>query len=106
MAEHVRVGEIDDDQGRRLLCRSCLGHRVRSDLAAGADGVPFAQRMPVDKIAAVTFTSADRVRDVVHNFNSDGFDQLLMCAARPETFDLLRTTHAAKSSNRLPGRLA
>jgi hypothetical protein len=24
----------------------------------------------------VTFTSSDRVRDVIHNFNSDGFDSL------------------------------
>ena len=26
------------------------------------------------KIAKVTFTSADRVRDVIHNFNADRFD--------------------------------
>jgi hypothetical protein len=32
--------------------------------------------MPVTKIAEVTFTSADRVRDVIHNFNADGFDSL------------------------------
>jgi hypothetical protein len=30
--------------------------------------------MPVAKIAEVSFTSADRVRDVIHNFN--GFDSL------------------------------
>nr|WP_234378900.1 hypothetical protein [Streptomyces sp. FXJ1.172]WEP00476.1 hypothetical protein A6P39_041255 [Streptomyces sp. FXJ1.172] len=32
--------------------------------------------MPVAKIAEVSFTSADRVRDVIHNFNTDGFDSL------------------------------
>nr|WP_237509243.1 hypothetical protein [Streptomyces sp. SID8382] len=32
--------------------------------------------MDVAKIAEVTFTSADRVRDVIHNFNADGFDSL------------------------------
>ncbi|WSR20305.1 hypothetical protein OG457_01735 [Streptomyces sp. NBC_01207] len=32
--------------------------------------------MPVAKTAEVTFTSADRVRDVIHNFNTDGFDSL------------------------------
>jgi hypothetical protein len=32
------------------------------------------QGMPVDKIAEVTFTSADRIRGVIHNFNADGFD--------------------------------
>ncbi|WP_425266395.1 hypothetical protein [Amycolatopsis coloradensis] len=30
--------------------------------------------MPVAKIAEVTFTSAGRVRNVIHNFNADGFD--------------------------------
>ncbi|WSU96159.1 helix-turn-helix domain-containing protein [Streptomyces sp. NBC_01023] len=33
-----------------------------------------AQGMPVAKIAEVSFTGDDRVRDVVHNFNADGFD--------------------------------
>ena len=32
-----------------------------------------AQGLPVAKIAEVTFTSADRARDVIHNFNADGF---------------------------------
>jgi hypothetical protein len=35
-----------------------------------------AQGMAVAKIAEVTFTSPDRVRDVLHNFNADGFDSL------------------------------
>jgi transposase len=35
-----------------------------------------AQGMPVARIAEVSFTSADRVRDVIHNFNSDGFYSL------------------------------
>jgi transposase len=32
--------------------------------------------MAVPQIAEVTFSSADRVRDVLHNFNADGFDSL------------------------------
>ncbi|BAU87968.1 transposase [Streptomyces laurentii] len=49
-----------------------------------------AQRMDVAKIAEVTFTSADRVRDVIHNFNSDGFDSLYpkYKGGRPRTFTL------------------
>jgi transposase len=49
-----------------------------------------AQRTDVAKIAEVTFTSADRVRDVVHNFNADGFDPLCpKCkGGRPRTFTL------------------
>lgn len=49
-----------------------------------------AQRMPVVRIAEVTFTSADRVRDVIHNFNEDGFDSLYprYAGGRPKTFTL------------------
>jgi hypothetical protein len=35
-----------------------------------------AQGKDPNKIARVTFTSVDRVRDVIHNFNTDGFDSL------------------------------
>ena len=35
-----------------------------------------AQGMDAVKIAKVTFTSPNRVRDVLHNFNADGFDSL------------------------------
>lgn len=49
-----------------------------------------AQGMPVAKIAEVSFTSADRVRDVIHNFNTDGFDALYpkYKGGRPKTFTL------------------
>lgn len=49
-----------------------------------------AQRMPVAKIADVSFTSPDRVRDVIHNFNADGFDSLYpkYRGGRPRTFTL------------------
>ncbi len=38
----------------------------------------------------MTFTSADRVRDVIHNFNADGFDSLCpkYRGGRPKTFTL------------------
>ncbi|XNR94432.1 IS630 family transposase [Streptomyces sp. R-74717] len=49
-----------------------------------------AQGMPVAKIAEVSFTSDDRVRDVIHNFNADGFDSLYpkYSGGRPKTFTL------------------
>jgi transposase len=49
-----------------------------------------AQGMPVAKIAEVSFTSDDRVRDVIHNFNTDGFDSLYpkYKGGRPKTFTL------------------
>ena len=49
-----------------------------------------AQGMDVARIAEVTFTSTDRVRDVIHNFNADGFDALYprYRGGRPPTFTL------------------
>ncbi len=49
-----------------------------------------AQGMDVAGIAKVTFTSPDRVRDVLHNFNADGFDSLAprYRGGRPPTFTL------------------
>jgi transposase len=81
MAERVRVREIDGDEGRRLL-------RI---IRRGTGSVLLsAQGMAVAKIAGVTFTSSDRVRDVIHDFNTDGFDSLYpkYKGGRPKTFTL------------------
>ena len=49
-----------------------------------------AQGMEPTAIAEVTFTSADRVRDVIHNFSSDGFAYLApkYGGGRPPKFTL------------------
>jgi transposase len=49
-----------------------------------------AQGMDVAQIAQVAFTSPDRVRAVIHNFNDDGFDSLVpkYAGGRPPTFTL------------------
>lgn len=49
-----------------------------------------AQGMPVAKIAEVAFTKVDRARDVIHNFNADGFESLhpKYKGGRPRTFTL------------------
>ena len=49
-----------------------------------------AQGMDAVGIAAVTFASPDPVRDVLHNFNDDGFDSLRpkYAGGRPPKFDL------------------
>ncbi len=90
MAERVHVREIDDDEGQRLLriIRRGTGSVVtwrRAQLV-----LLSAQGMPVAKIAEVTFTSADRVRDVIHNFNTGGFDSLYpkYKGGRPKIFTL------------------
>jgi hypothetical protein len=63
VAERMRVREIDDDEGQRLLriVRRSSGsvvawRRVQVILLS-------AQRMDPAKIAQMTFTSPDRVRD-------------------------------------------
>ena len=68
MAERVRVREIDDDEGRRLvrIIRRGTGSVVTWRRAQMV--LLSAQGMAVPKIAEVSFTSADRVRDVIHNF--------------------------------------
>jgi transposase len=90
MAERVGVREIDDDEGRRLLriVRRGMGSVVTWRRAQMV--LLSAQKMSVGKIAEVTFTSEDRVRDVIHNFNADGFDSLYpkYAGGRPRTFNL------------------
>jgi hypothetical protein len=90
VAERVRVREIDDDEGQRLLriVRRGTGSVVTWRRAQMV--LLSAQGMPVAKIAEVTFTSPDRARDVIHNFNADGFDSLYpkYAGGRPRTFTL------------------
>jgi transposase len=76
MAEPVRVREISNEEGNRLLraVRRSSGSVVtwrRSQMV-----LLSAQGMDASQIARVTFASADRVRDVIRNFNADGFDAL------------------------------
>jgi transposase len=90
VAERVRVRDISNDEGNRLLriVRRDSGSVVTWRRAQMV--LLSAQGMDVTGIAAVTFTSADRVRDVIHNFNRDGFDSLYprYAGGRPPTFTL------------------
>ena len=90
MAERVRVREITNEEGQRLLrtVRRSSGSVVtwrRSQMI-----LLSAQGMDVGQIAKVAFTSEDRVREVIHNFNADGFDSLYpkYSGGRPPTFTL------------------
>jgi hypothetical protein len=76
VAERVRVRELRSQEGSQLLriVRRDSGSVVtwrRAQMVLLA-----AQGMPAPRIAEVTFASEDRVRDVIHNFNLDGFDSL------------------------------
>lgn len=88
MAEKVRVRELDDEEGNRLLriIRRGTGSVVTWRRAQMV--LLSAQGMSVARIAQVAFTSEDRVRDVIHNFNTDGFDSLYpkYRGGRPPTF--------------------
>lgn len=63
-----------------------------------------AQGMPVTKIVEVTFTSADRVRDVIYNFNAEGFDSLYpkYSGGRPKTFTLSERREIKKIAKSKP----
>jgi len=89
MADRVQVREISDDEGRRLLkmVRRSSGSIVtwrRAQIVLWS-----APQMDVPQIAALGFTSEDRAREVIHNFNADGFDSLYprYAGGRPPKFD-------------------
>lgn len=90
MAQRVQVRELTIDEGRRLLAivRRGSGSVVRWRRAQIV--LWSAQRMDVPAIAKIAFTSEDRVRAVIHNFNDDGFDSLTpkYAGGRPPTFTL------------------
>lgn len=90
MAERVLVRELSNDEGRKLLSiiRRGSGSVVRWRRAQIV--LWSAQRMDVPAIAKIAFTSEDRVRAVIHNFNQDGFESLApkYAGGRPPTFTL------------------
>ena len=90
MREGVRVRELENEEGNRLLriVRRSSGSVVTWRRAQMV--LLSAQGMDVAQIAKVAFTSEDRVRAVLHNFNDDGFDSLYprYAGGRPPTFTL------------------
>src|SRR5450755_2619453 len=112
MAELVAVREISNEEGRKLLSivRRGSGSVVRWRRAQIV--LPSAQHMDVPALAKIAFTSQDRVREVIHNFNRDGFDSLApkYSGGRPPKFTVPRTRRSERSpsvvrpttANRLP----
>lgn len=96
--------ELDDDEGKRLvrIIRRGTGSVVTWRRAQMI--LLSAQGMPVPKIAEVSFTSADRVRDVIHNFNTDGFDSLYpkYAGGRPKKFTLPERREIKKLAKSTP----
>ena len=100
MVQRVQVRDITNDEGNKLLriVRRSSGSVVTWRRAQMV--LLSAQGMDVAGIASVTFTSADRVRDVLHNFNADGFDSLLpkYGGGRPPKFTLPQRQQIKKTA--------
>src|SRR5512142_2506788 len=104
VTERLRVREIDDDEGRRLvrIIRRGSGSVVtwrRAQMVLLA-----AQGMDAMAIAKVAFTSEDRVRDVIRNFNADGFTSLYpkYKGGRPPKFTLAQRREIKKTAKSKP----
>jgi len=74
--ERLRVREISSEEGNRLLriVRRSSGSVVTWRRAQMV--LLSAQGMDVEQIAKVAFSSPDRVREAINNFNDDGFESL------------------------------
>lgn len=105
MSERVRVRKLSNDEGQRLLriVRRSSGSVVTWRRAQMV--LLSAQGMDPAGIAKVTFASVDRVRDVIHNFNVDGFDFLppKYAGGRPPTFDQTQRARITKIALSKPG---
>ncbi len=100
MVARVQVRNISNDEGNKLLriVRRSSGSVVSWRRAQMV--LLSAQGMAVAGIAKVTFTSPDRVRDVLHNFNTDGFDSLVpkYGGGRPPKFTLPQRQQIKKTA--------
>jgi transposase len=105
VTERLRVREIDDDEGRRLvrIVRRGAGSVVTWRRAQMV--LLSAQGMDAPAIAKVAFTSEDRVRDVIRNFNADGFSSLYpkYKGGRPPKFTLPQRREIKKTARAAPG---
>jgi transposase len=90
MAARVQLREITSEEGNRLLriVRRTSGSVVTWRRAQIV--LLSAQGMSPPAVSEVVFTDPDTVRDVIHNFNRDGFDALYprYRGGRPQTFTL------------------
>ena len=98
MAVRVELRPISNEEGNRLLRIIRRGSGSVVTWRRAQMVLLSAQGMDVPAIAKVTFTSPDRVRDVLHNFNADGFDSLQprYAGGRPPKFDLAQRAEIRK----------
>jgi transposase len=100
MREGLRVRELSNEEGNKLLrtVRRTSGSVVTWRRAQMV--LLSAQGMDVAQIATVAFTSPDRVRAVINNFNEDGFESLYprYSGGRPPTFSLIERHHIKRAA--------
>jgi hypothetical protein len=104
MAARVVLREITNEEGNRLLriVRRDSGSVVTWRRAQIV--LLSAQAMSPAKISEVVFTDPDTVREVIHNFNRDGFDALYprYAGRRPPTFTLPQRREIKKIALSIP----
>lgn len=104
MAARVVLREISNEEGNRLLriVRRGTGSVVTWRRAQIV--LLSAQGMSPTKISEVVFTDPDTVREVIHNFNRDGFDALYprYAGGRPPTFTLPQRREIKKIALSIP----
>src|SRR4051812_47472823 len=90
MAARVELREISNEEGNRLLRIVRRGGGSVVTWGRAQIVLLAAQGMTPARISEVVFTDPDTVRDVIHNFNRDGFDALYprYRGGRPQTFTL------------------
>ena len=91
MADRVFVRDLAPQEGQKLLSDHPAGFGLGGEVAKSPDRVVVrAAHVRCQQIAEIAFTSEDRVREVIHNFNADGFDSLApkYAGGRPPTFTL------------------
>jgi transposase len=90
MSARVELREISNEEGNRLLRAVRRGSGSVVTWRRAQIVLLAAQAMPAARIAEVVFSDADTVRDVIHNFNRDGFDSLYprYRGGRPRSFTL------------------
>ncbi len=104
VSERLRVREIDDDEGRRLVRIIRRGSGPVVTWRRAQMVLLSAQGMDAAGIATVAFTSKDRVRDVIRNFNPDGFSSLYprYQGGRPPKFTLAQRREIKKIAKSRP----
>jgi len=104
MAARVELREISNEEGNRLLRIVRRGGGSVVTWRRAQIVLLAAQGMSPTRISEVVFTDPDTVRELIHNFNGDGFDALYprYRGGRPQTFTLPQRQQIKKIALSVP----